>query len=389
MNAWNKANTRKKTLKSRERVLKVINHQETDRVPIDMGMHLSTGISAFAYWNLREHLGLPVEMVDVPDINQFLARVEEDVLKRFHCDCKMLYPKWPDPYAWNPRGKYKFNIPAKANPQLRGDGSWRFTNGEMSSILPANGFFFDDDWLDFFEGIDNFIDANAREAEIIYKETDYFTTYLGPFNGYFHNDDADWLCRMITDPTEIYEESDKISKLELIKAGKVCNKLGKYVQGIALNIDLGTQRGLICRPSLYEDLWAPFIKRFCDFIHQNSDMKVFLHCCGSIKPIIPLFIQSGIDILNPVQIAADDMNPVDLKREFGDRITFWGGGCDTQHVLPMGAIEEIQEHVRNQINIFKHGGGYVFNSVHNIMGDIGPEKIVALYDTAYEESFYE
>ena len=144
---------------------------------------------------------------------------------------------------------------------------------------------------------------------------------------------------------------------------------------------------VLCRPSVYEELSAPFVKKFNEFIHQNSDFKIFMHCCGSIKPLIPILIDSGVDILNPVQISADNMNASNLKIEFGEKITFWGGGCDTQNVLNQGTLEDIARNVQKNIDIFKNKSGFVFNPVHNIMGDISPEKIITLFDTAYENSF--
>lgn len=380
---------KKETLTSRERVLTAVSHREPDRVPIDMGMHNATGISAFAYWNLREHLGLPVESVDIPDVNQLLARVEDDVLERFHCDCKMLYPRWDRTYSWNPRGKYRFLIPTTAKPYLQEDESWKMERGGGQLRMPQNGFFFEGGWGNFFDfDEDEMLQATAREAERIFKETSFFTTYLANFFGYFRAEDTDWLCKMITDPDEVFEQNKKISEEEIKKAQKVVELLGKYVQAVCFNSDLGSQNNTICKPGLYQDLCAPFVKKICDFIHQNSDMKVFMHSCGSIRPLIPTLIDCGIDILNPVQINADNMDPLDLKKEFGDKITFWGGGCDTQSVLNMGSVGEIQRHVKENIHIFKPGGGYVFNQVHNIMGDVEPGKIIAMLETAYEESFY-
>jgi uroporphyrinogen decarboxylase len=378
---------KRETMISRERVLKAINHEPVDRMPIDLGMHYSTGISAFAYWNLREHLGLSTENIEIPDMVQFLARVNEDVLQRFHCDCMLLHPGWVKTKRWNPRGKYNFTIPYNSSPVLQNDGSWIVErNGRMR--MPKGGYFFDGNWLNFDEGSeDEILDRTAGEAERIFKETGYFTVYIG-FSAFFNPNDLDWQCRMLTDPEEVMEENELLLKAQLKTAGKVIDKMGRYIQGICINSDLGNQRGPMCRPSVYEEVCAPYVKRFNEFIHRNSDLKVFLHCCGSIKPLIPILIESGVDIINPVQISADNMDPQVLKKEFGDKITFWGGGCDTQKVLNFGGPSEVRDNVRMLVNIFKNNSGFVFNPVHNIMGNIKPENIVAMYDTAYEESFY-
>lgn len=374
------------TMTSRERVLKTINHEPVDRVPIDLGMHYSTGISAFAYHNLREHLGLSTDHIEIPDMVQFLARVDEDVLQRFHCDCMLLHPGWTKTHQWNPRGKYNFTIPSTAQPKLGESGDWIVErNGRMR--MPRNGFFFDGAWPDFDDrDEDAGIEATAKEAERIYKETEYFTVYIG-FPAFF-SQDPDWLCQMLLEPEKILEENKRSLDRELKRAKKIIDKMGKYTQGICINSDLGTQNAPFCRPSVYEELCAPFVKSFCNYIHDNSDLKIFIHSCGSIKPMIPILIDCGVDIFNPVQISANNMDPHQLKDEFGHKATFWGGGCNTQGVLSTGSPADVARNVRELMNIFKKGSGFVFNQVHNIMGNVPPENIVTMLDTAYEESFY-
>lgn len=388
MNVSDASPGKKETMKSRERVLRTINHQPVDRMPIDLGFHYSTGISAFAYWNLREYLGLSTDNIEVPDMFQFLARVDEDILKRFHCDAILLNPGWKKSKRWNPRGKYDFIIPAGVNPEKLADGSWVVEKGNARMRMPNGGFFFDGACPSFEDTTDDeMISRYAREAERIYKETDYFTMFIG-YHAYFVCDNIDWQCRMITDPDEILEENQRIHEAQIRSVTKVINSMGNHIQAIAINSDLGSQNGPLCNPALYEDLCAPFVKKFCDFVHQNSDLKIFIHCCGSIKPFIPTLIDCGVDIFNPVQISARDMDPLTLKKEFGDRATFWGGGCNTQQVLNMGTPEDVAANVRELVKIFKPGGGFVFNQVHNIMGDVKPENIVTMFDTAYEESFF-
>ena len=371
---------------SRERVLRTINHQPVDRMPIDLGSHYSTGISAFAYWNLRKHLGLSTDNIEIIDLYQFLARVDEDVLKRFHCDCILLNPGEEKRMPWNPRGEYVFNIPAYADPQLQDDGSWLLKQNTPKVFMPKGGFFFDRLRSDV-SSEDYHIERYAAEAERIFKDTDYFTMYIG-YHAYFICDNMEWQMKMITDPDAIKEENEYIHKKQLRAVKKVIESMGDYIQAIAINSDLGSQSGPLCRPSLHEELCAPYVKELCDFVHQNSDLKIFLHSCGAIRQFMPSLIECGVDIFNPVQITANDMDPYELKKEFGAKATFWGGGCNTQQVLSSGSPSEVSENVRELVNIFKPGGGFVFNQIHNIMGNVSPENIVAMLDTAYEESFY-
>ncbi len=378
----------RETMTSRQRVINAINHKPVDRVPIDLGMHPSTGISAFAYKNLREYLGLPTDNIEVYDVIQFLPRVDTDILKRFHCDCILLQPSYRKTYRWNPRDDYEFIMPSTAKAHQNSAGDWIVPHPDGDMRMPKGGYFFSGGWPSFDDrDEDEWVQASAKEAERIYKETDYFTASLG-FWGFFSEGDIEWQCKMLTDPEELKESNQRALDGAIQKAGKLIDKAGEYIQGLCIGADLGTQQGPMCRPSVYEEISAPYLKAFCDFVHRNSDLKIFYHCCGSIKPMIPILIDCGIDVLNPVQISANDMDPQELKNTFGEKITFWGGGCNTQEVLNFGTPQDVENNVIELMNIFKQNSGFVFNQVHNIMGDIAPENIVAMLDTAYKHSFY-
>jgi uroporphyrinogen decarboxylase len=379
---------KRETMTSRERVAKAINHEPVDRMPIDFGGTITTGISAFAYWNLRVHLGLKTDNVEINDMMKlFLGYVDEDVRRRFHSDCIVINPGWRRKVRWNPRDRYSFIIPETAKPYLDNEGAWVVENGDKKMKMQQNSFFFDGTLPDLHSlSEDELIIKTAIEAEKIYKETDYYIIYEG-FPGYF-SVDPDWLCDLLLEPEKVKAENQIILDKAIEKAKKVIKHMGKYIQSIHIANDMGTQNGLWCSTSAIEDMVAPFYKKFCTYIHENSDLKVHLHCCGSIRPIIPILIDCGIDVLNPVQISAYNMDPEGLKKEFGKEITFWGGGCDTQNILGIETSENVVRNVKNLVGIFKPGYGYVFSQVHNIMGDVSPENIVAMLDTAYCESFY-
>jgi uroporphyrinogen decarboxylase len=164
--------------------------------------------------------------------------------------------------------------------------------------------------------------------------------------------------------------------------------MGRFIQLLTVGDDMGTQHGPLCNPRHIERFCMPYYRRFCRVVHAESDVKVFMHNCGAIRTLIPMLIEAGIDALNPVQISADGMDPVALKSEFGDRITFWGGGCDTQRVLPAASPTEVARHVAGQVGTFKPGGGFVFTQVHNILGNVPPQNVVAMFDAAYNASWY-
>jgi len=300
------------TMTSRQRVLNAIERKPVDRVPIDLGVHFSTGISTFAYWNLREYLGMPTNNIQIVDPVQLLARVDEDILERFHCDCILLQPQYAETSRWNPRDKYEFTISKKMEPKLDSEGNWIVERNNKKMRLPKGGFFFDGDWLNFDE--EDFPHKTAMEAERIYKETDYFTLIMGLWG--FFSEDVDFLCNMLTDPDIILEGNQKYLDSTIKYLGNLINTTGKYVQGIEINSDMGTQNAPFCNPSVYADLCAPFLEKLCDFIHENSDMKIFMHNCGSIKPFIPTLIECGIDVLNPIQISALSMQSIGYKCSF-------------------------------------------------------------------------
>jgi len=380
------------TLSSRERVIRTLRRQPVDRMPIDLGMHPSSGISAYAYQNLRKHLGLDADQVWVPDAVQMLAMVDEDIRQRFHLDCIMLEPRWPTLRPWTPREGYRFLMPSTMPLRQDASGDWYAAQGDRQMHMPAGGYFFDGDWLSNWGGLspDDALNLYAREARRIYEETPYATCFVGYSYGggmpsYF--DGFDQAMQMMEEPDAVKAGNERRLEWALGLAQKVISKFGKYLQMIAVGNDMGMQSGPMCRPSLMEEFVFPYYKRFCSFIHESSDIKVFMHNCGSIRAYLPMIIDAGIDVINPVQISAADMDPATLKREFGDRITFWGGGCDTQNILGAASPSEVAQHVRQQIDIFKPRGGFVFNQVHNIMGNVPPQNIVAMLDTAYAQSW--
>lgn len=380
------------TLTSRERVVRALNRKPVDRMPIDLGAHPSSGISAFAYKNLREHLGLDTESIWVPDTVQMLAFVDEDIRQRFHIDTILLEPRWKELKPWAPRPGYTFGMPAGMPLEADSAGDWISTKGNERMRLPSGGYFFDGDWLCDWGGLgeDDAIALYAAEAERIFKETPYATMFVGysygcGFSAFFGG--IERAVEMLVEPDMVKDQHEAALRDAIRRAGKAIDAFGPYAQMIAIGDDMGMQTGPMCRPSVLEEFTFPYIRRFCEFVHAHSDWKVFLHSCGAIRDLIPMIIDAGVDVLNPVQISAVGMDPGELKRDFGERIVFWGGGCDTQNVLGSACVHDVRRNVRSLVSNFNTNGGFVFNQVHNIMGDVPPENIVALLDTAYEAAF--
>ena len=197
---------KKETMTSRERVHRAIRREPVDRFPIDLGCHFSTGISVIAYWNLCKYLGFGTDDIEMPDCVQCLARVEDDVARRFHVDTVLLNPPWPDRWRWNMRGEYTFWAPDTFRPRLREDGAWYLKSNGGYLEMPAGGYFFDGDWPDFYRlRHSDKLDIYAERAKRLYEETDRFTMYMG-FGAYF--DGIEFACDMLTDPDKCKAAND-------------------------------------------------------------------------------------------------------------------------------------------------------------------------------------
>jgi uroporphyrinogen decarboxylase len=369
-------------MNSRTRVLRAIEHKSTDRTPIDLGMHTSTGISAFAYYNLRKYLGLETDEIVIADPIQFTPRVELDVLSQLGCDCVRAMARWDDTHKWTVRGDDTFTIPTSLKPVQQADGSYVAQRATATLRMPAGGFFFDGGWPSFYDcEYEEEMRRLGEDAKRLYEETDLFIG-AGKFSGFFRDSDINWLCDIMLEPEKVKQQLAAELKDQKKKFDLYQKHVKHYAQCLFVTSDLGSQQAPLINPAVYEEVVAPVLGEFCSYIHQNSDYKIFMHCCGSIAPLIPTLIDCGIDIISPVQISADNMEPAMLKQMFGEKITFWGGGVDTQAVLPLRGIDEIRENVTELVHTFSPGGGYIFSPVHNIMGDIDPEKVLAVYDAA-------
>ena len=404
-------------MRSRERVLVALNHEEPDRVPIDLGSMPSTGITALAYARLKEYLGLKGGVVRIYDVGQQLAEPEKEILELFHIDVidlkRSLEPCGPDGGRWKkwqlPDGT-PCEIPEWFNPEPDGAGGWvvRDSKGRIIMRMPKGGYYFDTvyhplekvrrkadieeyDW-DAHKVSDEYVAALRRKAEYLYKNTDYAIMFFGAGSihewGQSLRGWSNWLIDLRLRKHIAEALLEHMMDVLMYNLKRYVEALKDYVQIIGFGDDLGVQTGPQISPETYREMIKPYHEELFQYVKKHSKLFVFLHSCGSIYALIPDLIDAGVDVLNPVQISAKDMNPKRLKREFGEQITFWGGGIDTQHVLPFAKPNEIAEHVRRNISIFAPGGGYVFNQVHNIQAHVPPENIVTMFKTAYEYGKY-
>jgi len=415
---------------SRERIIETLNHGQPDRVAIDLGATNATGISAVVYNKLKNLLGISGGQIRVFDIITQLAEVEPEVLDRLGGDVVMLRRLAPSLGI-----RFKNFKPGKLtdgsdcmhaesyDPQQDENGDLvlykitdgsdhvhpfpltsdaaQFDKGRIVAKLPKGYHAFariyhplanletieEFEKFGFPEVDDEEVDFLKNEAEKIYTNTN--RAVCGIFGGnVFEMGQLYWgyqkfLEFLLLEPEMMQRYFEKRTAVLLRDLEKYLSAVGKYINIINFWDDLGTQSSLVISPELYRNAVKPFHAKMFDFIKKNyPDIKIFLHSCGAIYDLIPDFIEIGVDILNPVQITANGMDPARLKREFGSRIVFWGGGVDTQRVLNSGTVADVKKMSKEMLDIFAPGGGYVFSQVHNIDAGVPAENVLAAFETA-------
>ena len=400
---------------SRERILLTLKHEEPGRVPIDLGGMRSSGIHAIAYNKLKRYLNCEDKSVKIYDLGQQLAIVDNEIRERVFSDVVELkrldggfgtrIDNWKRFDMFPDGGEYY--VPADFNPKVLADGSFAAEKDEkVVALMPKGGYYFDN----IYAPLANVSDRKEIDIILSYKITDEELDFLevqareikknidcailGSFGGNFIEMGhtlfgyQEFMERLILDKSFIEYFLRKLEEKYLEELERYLNRVGKYIDIIVLGDDYGTQEDLQISIKMFRQLFKPHMKALCDFIKKKSDVYIFLHSCGAVSKLIPDFINAGIQILNPVQTNAKGMSPEFLKREFGKDIVFWGGGCDTQRILPFGTLEEVEDDVKKRIDIFAPEGGFVFAAIHNIQKEVSPAKVLRLFDTARDYGKY-
>ncbi len=390
-----KTSNRRETLTSRQRVMKALNHEEPDRIPIDLGGN-QTGIHKIAYQALLKTLGLDDE-VTIMDAVQQLARPCEAVLERFHVDTRYIAAKAADGFkgeivqnrrdgrlwhdltdefgvVWSMPDDHQYYMDISHNPladaTIRDVAEYPFPKGNDPSR---------------FEGL-------RQRAMLLKKETPF--AVVSGISGvvyeicWYMRGLERWFMDMLSQPEFCEALLDQTLKFWMDWFQGFLGEVGDLVDVIMIGDDLAGQTGPLFRPDFYRRVVKPRQKRLVQYIRSRTKAKIWYHTCGACMTYLPDLMDNGIDIINPVQISAKNMSPLELKTKFGGRLVFWGGAIDAQHVLPSATPDVVREHVRRNLEIWKPGGGYVFNNVHNIQADVPAENIVAFYEAAYEYGFY-
>lgn len=411
---------------ARERVAAAFAFEEADRVPIDFSATHNSSINVLAYNRLKKHLGIdkttymrdPIPMLASPDLEEGL-----EVFKMMGGDLLPL-PRYKifgvpatDWHQWTLKDGSTCLVPGGFKPERKEDGRLEMTllNGLAVLSKPEQGHHYNlvSRPLGMIEDIcqlenilpmlrqsgafsisDQELDILLERARTLHSETGYpLVATGGPlfFSLYQIGQELfgyeKFFTFMASEPELMHCWLEFLTATSIERLGKYLKVLGPHIDVIMMGDDYGLQNSLQMSPQMFRELFKPYLVRVCRAVKEYApDIKILLHSCGSVAPIIPDFIEAGIDALNPVQVTAKGMEPAYLKREFGKEIVFWGGGVRTQSTLVKGTVEDVAAEVREMIDIFSSGGGYIFCPIHDIQEEVPPEKIEAIYLTAKNHS---
>ncbi len=410
-------------MNSRERVWAALNHTEPDQIPLDLGTTGTTGLHVSCVAALREHYGLEKRPVRVHEPHQMLGWVDDDLKDALGVDTAGPFPHVTN-YGFLNENWKPWVMPDGLDVLVAGDfNTTTAPNGDKllypqgdttvppSGRMPKNGFFFDaiirqepidETQLDPADNLEEFgilsddnlarlansiRDAALEDRAVIAKLPDMGFGDIArvPAVQLKHpkgiRDIAEWYMSTVSRQDYLHAVFSRQCDYAMVNLGKITEAVGDTIQvAFICGTDFGTQHSTFCSVETFESLYAPYYKRINQWIHHNTSWKTFKHSCGAVATFLDAFIECGFDIFNPVQCSAKGMEPETLKKRFGDRIVFWGGGVDTQQTLPFGTPQEVRNDVLTRCGILSKNGGFVFNPVHNIQANTPVENIVATID---------
>ncbi len=421
-------------MNSRERIELALDHKEADRIPLDLGGCGQTGMHVSTVYALRQALKLdpPGTPVKVIKSFQMLGEIKPDLQEILGVDAVGLGGttnffgfKNEDWKPWTTFDGTPVLVPELFNTEPNENGEiLMYPQGDKSALpcakMPNGGFYFDtvvrqppiddatlnvEDNLEEFGPIPEFeLEHLGRESEALYQQTDKAIVMVlggmaygdialvpGPTlkNPKGIRDMTEWYMSTVSRQDYVRQIFERQCEIALENLPRIHAAVGDRVSVAWVSgTDFGAQNNCFISPKAFRSLYKPFYKRVNDWIHQNTSWKTFIHSCGAILPIIPDIIEAGFDILNPVQTSAANMDPTVLKTRFGEQVTFWGGGVDTQSTLPFGTPDEVRTQVRERLKIFGKGGGFVFNPIHNVQAKVPIENLLAMYETVKEHGYY-
>jgi hypothetical protein len=415
-------------MNSREQFLKTINHRQPDRIVMDLGSTAVTGIHVHAISRLRRHYGLQRKPIRVIEPFQMLGEVDWEMIDSIGIDVigawgknNMFgfhnhgpYKEWKTPWGQRVMVPMKFNVTydEKGDVLMHPEGD---TSLPPSARMPKTGYFFDaiirqepiaEEELNIEDNLEEF--TLFSETDLEHWRTEVNKAYssgkavIASFGGTALGDIAlvpgmqlrhpkgirdvaEWYMSTISRPEHIKKIFERQSEIAVENLRRIFEVVGNKVHAVFMcGTDLGTQNSTFCSSESFRELCLPSYKKMNDWIHQNTQWKTFKHSCGAVEPLLKDFIDAGFDIINPVQINAAGMEPEKLKKKYGRDLVFWGGGIDTQKVLPFGTPQEVREQVLKTCDVFMKDGGFVFNTVHNVQANVPVQNLVAMFEAIQE-----
>ena len=410
---------------SREKVLNALNHKNGP-VPMDFGSTAVTGMHCSCVAALRDHYGLEKRPVKIHEPYQMLGLLEDDLLDAIGADVAAMdslstmfgFPA-ADWKAWRTPWGQDVLVPGQFNLTEDSKGLYVYPQGDTSvppsGHLPRSGYFFDsivrqpeldEDNLNIADNLEEFTlltdEQLKRLKAAAEKATATGRAVTGGIGGTALGDIAlvpapflkapkgirdisEWYISTASRQDFVHELFSRQTEIALANLAKAAPVLGNLMDVIFMcGTDFGTQSGTFCSPATFDELWLPYYRKMNDWIHANTGWKTFKHSCGAVENFMNRFIDAGFDIINPVQCSAFGMDPQTLKDRYGDQLVFWGGGVDTQHVLPFGTPAEVRTQVLERCRIFSRNGGFVFDAIHNVQARTPVENIVAMLDAVRE-----
>jgi hypothetical protein len=414
-------------LHSRDRVLTSLSHRQPDRVPIDLGGAPVTGLHVSCVAELRDYFGLEKRLVQVYEPYQMLGVVDEDLQKAMGVDVERVSrPKtffgfrnrdwrpWrmPDGLEVLVSEEFRTTTDTKGDILIHPQGD---LSAPPSGRMPRDGYFFDaiirqpplveenldpQDNLEEFKLFDEQDLAQVKQGVVAAQRSGraVLMSSVGTSLGDIAQvpgislkypkgirDVAEWYMSTTSRRDYVHQIFSRQSEIGIENLKRIYRTVGNAFDAIVVcGTDFGTQNSSFCSVKTFRELYFPYYAKVNGWIHENTNWKTFKHSCGSVERFIPSFIDAGFDILNPVQCSAANMTPEHLKSSFGDRITFWGGGVDTQHVLPFGTPEEVRQQVLERCRIFSRNGGFIFAAIHNVQARTPVANIIAMLKAVYE-----
>jgi len=413
---------------SARRLAAALRHEQPDRIPIDLGSTAVTGVHVSCVAQLRDFYGLEKRPVKVHEPYQMLGWIDDDLAGALGVDTAGAFPRenmfgfanenWKE---WNFRGLTvlvgeKFRVVEEPNGDIlihpKGD-----TSAPPSGRLPVGSAFFDtivrqppfdEDHLDPADNLEEFGPLSGEDLDHLARGVEWAAStgrgvvatfggtafgdialVPGPFmtNPKGIRDITEWYISTRSRRPYVHRIFERQCEIGIANMARIHQRVGNAVEAVFVcGTDFGTQTSAFCSDQTFRELWLPYYQRVNGWIHEHTAWKSFKHSCGSVVRFLDSFIDAGFDILNPVQCSAAGMDPAMLKSRYGERLTFWGGGVDTQRTLPFGTPAEVREEVLRRCEIFSRGGGFVFNTVHNIQAGTPVENIVAMLDAVKEFS---